>query len=135
MSTVATARVYGAGCSARRSRADRRAEARHTASQPSMTASPRGLRAPLTAGRHQFLSVFASALGVAVSEATVDLEIDALCPARLPQPLDESLIAGAPFRIAFGEIGQQPNSANALRRLLRPRRQRPRGRAAEQRHD
>src|SRR5215813_758377 len=39
-STVATARVYGAGCSARRSRADRRAEARHTASQPSMTASP-----------------------------------------------------------------------------------------------
>src|SRR5262245_29645557 len=40
MSTVATARVYGAGCSARRSRADRRAEARHTASQPSMTASP-----------------------------------------------------------------------------------------------
>src|SRR5262245_4252489 len=40
MSTVATARVYGAGCSARRSRANRRAEARHTASQPSMTASP-----------------------------------------------------------------------------------------------
>src|SRR5262249_45732587 len=31
MSTVATAHVYGAGCSARRSRADRRAEARHTA--------------------------------------------------------------------------------------------------------
>src|SRR5262249_33712009 len=84
--------------------------------------------------RDQFRREFAYAIGITRAPAIVDLHIPADCPAQLLQPLMESREARLSFRIIGGEIHEHADAPHPLA-LLRIRRERPRGRAAEQRDE
>src|SRR5262249_51867318 len=84
--------------------------------------------------RGQFRRVLANALGIARSPPGVDAHVTADGPARLLQPLRERCDAALSFRIVRGERHEHSDAPHLLA-LLRPRRQRPRRRAAEQRDE
>src|SRR5262249_43690092 len=78
---------------------------------------------------------FAKSIGIARPPAVVDLPIPADGPAQLLQPLMESREAHLSFRIIGGIIHEHADPPHPLR-LLRARRERPRGcRAGEQRDE
>jgi hypothetical protein len=85
--------------------------------------------------RDQFRRVFASRVGIACAPAILDPHVAAVAPAQLLQALLERRDTGLRFGIAHGQIHEHRDAPHSLR-LLRGRRQGPRGRrAAEQRYE
>ena len=81
--------------------------------------------------RDQFGRILPKTRYIAQGEAVVDLHIAALGPAQLLQLFQERSVARPCLRIVFGQVREHADAPNALA-LLRPRRHRPRRRAAEQ---
>src|SRR5262245_1838500 len=75
----------------------------------------------------------AASLWITGRPAIIDLHIASNGPPKFLQPLQECPNAGLPFSIARGKVHEDTNAPHSVR-LLRPCRQRPRCRAAEQ-HD
>src|SRR5262245_63877278 len=73
-------------------------------------------------------------LEVAAAPAVVDAYISPDDPAQFAEPLQERCIAGLSFGIVRHPGHKHADAPNTLR-LLRARRERPRGRAAEQRDE
>src|SRR5262245_17344332 len=84
--------------------------------------------------RDQFCCVFANLGGVGRGPPSVDAHVAADGPTQLPQRLQERPDAGLIFRIVRG-CGQEYADAPHPLALLRTRRERARGRAAEQRDE
>src|SRR5262249_33717005 len=84
--------------------------------------------------RDQFRRVCALADDISPAPANVDTRIAADSPSRFLQPLQKRRKARLPFRIVRGAIHEHTDAPHALG-LLRPRRERPCGRAAEQRDE
>src|SRR5262249_33635432 len=73
-------------------------------------------------------------LEVAATPAVVDAYISPDDPAQFAEPLQERCIAGLSFGIVRHPGHKHADAPNTLR-LLRARRERPRGRAADQRDE
>src|SRR5262245_30373126 len=86
------------------------------------------------AERDQFRRVFANSVGVGDAPAAIDADVAAVEPAQLREPLEERRYAGLKLRIVSGAGHQHADTPYALA-LLRPRSDRPGGRAAEQRDE
>src|SRR5262249_6306240 len=84
--------------------------------------------------RNQFSRLSANLGGIGASPAGVDPHVAADVPAQYRKPLQERPDAGRIFRMVNGCWQEHANAPYALA-LLRPRRQRPRRCAAEQRDD
>src|SRR5215472_11134988 len=84
--------------------------------------------------RDQFRRMFANALHIAPGPAGIDLHIAAIGPAQLLQALPERRDAGFCLRITHGEWYEHADAPHPLG-LLRARRERPRGRAADERDE
>ena len=82
----------------------------------------------------QFRCVSTTALGIAGTPAVVDPHIAALGPAQLLQAICERYQTGLSFRAVCGHAHEHADAPHPLT-LLRPRRERPRRRAAEQRDE
>src|SRR5262245_60900293 len=76
----------------------------------------------------------ATSLWITGRPAIIDLHIASNGPPKFLQPLQECSNAGLPFSIARGEVHEDTNAPRSVR-LLRPRRERPRRRAAEERDE
>src|SRR5262249_52542725 len=72
--------------------------------------------------------------GVASAPASIDAKILAFNPSQLTKSLDECRVIRLPRRIGRRAIHQHTDAPRAVS-LLRPRRERPRCRAAEQRDE
>ena len=84
--------------------------------------------------RDQLRRVAAIAAGIARAPAIVEAHVASVGPAQFLQPLQERSDAGQRFRIVGGEVHEHADPSHRAR-LLRPRRERPRRRAAEQRDE
>jgi hypothetical protein len=84
--------------------------------------------------RDQFHCGFASAIGTAGGPAVVDPHVAAVDPTQLLQSLQERRDASLGYRMVLAERHEHANAPHPLR-LLRPCRERPRCRAAEQRDE
>ena len=84
--------------------------------------------------RDQFGCVFAHGLGLAVAPAIVDADVLPDGPTQLLQALREGRQATVSFRVVRGEWRENADAAHPLA-LLRARRERPCGRAAEKRDE
>ena len=85
--------------------------------------------------RDEFLGESLSRLRVAgCRPAIVDPDVAALYPSELPKPVAERGDEGLSFRVALGIPHQHANPPHPAG-LLRPRRERPRRRTAEQRDE
>src|SRR5262249_32678833 len=84
--------------------------------------------------RHQFGRIFASVVGIAFRPASVDPNVATDHPAQLLQLLQERTDASLIFRIIGGCSLDDADPPHALG-LLRPRRERPCRRTAEQRDE
>ena len=84
--------------------------------------------------RDQLRSVSAKAIEIAGAPAVFDPHVAAEGPAQLGQPLRERRDAFQSSLIALDRAHQHADPAHALA-LLRPRRERPRGSAAEERDE
>src|SRR5262245_39288436 len=76
----------------------------------------------------------ATSLWITSRPAIIDLHISSNGPPKFLQPLQECANAGLPFSIARGEVHEDSNAPHSAR-LLRPRRNRPCRRAADQRDE
>src|SRR5262245_65574297 len=76
----------------------------------------------------------AGAVGIAQGPADVDPHVAAVGPAQLLQPLQERCVAGLPFRIVLDQVREHADAPHPVG-LLRPRRERPRGRRAADERD
>src|SRR5262249_15006626 len=76
--------------------------------------------------------VFTNAIGIAPAPACIDPKVAAFAPAQFLQPSHKHRDLDASLRIALGNLNEHADAPGRTR-LLRPRRERPRGRAAEQR--
>ena len=83
--------------------------------------------------RDQFRHVSAGVAGVC-APASLDAAVAAVGPAELLQRLYERRFAGLSFRIVRCRVHEHADAPHALS-LLRPRRERPRNRAAKQRNE
>jgi hypothetical protein len=83
--------------------------------------------------RHQFCCVSPYAAGVGPTKACLDLDVATVCPTQLFQALLKRRHSGLSFPIV-GHCHQQPDPPHALA-LLRVRRERPRGRSADERDE
>src|SRR5262249_5457575 len=83
---------------------------------------------------HQVGCIGAEAIGIARSPSGLALHIDAEGRARLLTTLQNSSIARLSERIVRTRVHEHADAPHPLR-LLRPRHERPRGRAAEQRNE
>jgi hypothetical protein len=84
----------------------------------------------------QFGRIGAKAIGIARGPAGLDLDIAPDSPARLLQALQKYPVARLSERIVGSKVIEHPDAPDTLARLLRARRQRPRGRrTAEQRDE
>src|SRR5262249_25410487 len=84
--------------------------------------------------RNQFRRVSANVVGIVRAPTIVDPHVAADGPAQFPEPLQERRIAGLCFRLVRGDGGKHADPPHPLR-LLRARRQRPRGRRATEQRD
>src|SRR5262249_16366547 len=84
--------------------------------------------------RHQFRSVHAEAVGIARAPAGVDAHVAPIGPAQFLHRLQEPGEARLPLRIVHGRVHKHTDTPYALA-LLRARRERPRGRAADKRDE
>ena len=84
--------------------------------------------------RNQFRRVFAHVVGTARGPANVDAHVAADTPTQFLQSLQKRGNAGLPFRIVRNLAYEHADAPRPLT-LLRPRRKRPRRRAAEQRDE
>src|SRR5262245_45259221 len=82
--------------------------------------------------RDEFLGVSAQKIAITCApKALVELNVVPFGPAQLLQRLPQTRITGSNVRIGFGDARNHTNAPHPLT-LLRPRRERPRRRAAEQ---
>ena len=84
--------------------------------------------------RDQFRRAPAQKFVVVRTDAVLDLDVAPHDPSQLLQTLTKSCHASLPFRIVRGPRGEHPDAPHALA-LLRPRRERPRGRRAAKQRD
>src|SRR5215813_6365324 len=109
---------------------------RHSARRLEQRPSGRSASSQDDVGRecNQFRRVSANALGVARAPADVDANVATVGPAQLRQRLRERQDAPLRYRIVHRETHEHTDPPHPLR-LLRARRERPRGRRAAQQGD
>src|SRR5262249_30692537 len=84
--------------------------------------------------RDQFAREFVNVVGIACRPAVIDPHVVTVGPAQLPQSLQKRRNASLAYRMVFGERHKHADASD-LCWLLRARRERPGGRAAEQRDE
>src|SRR5262245_5799186 len=82
----------------------------------------------------EFAGIEAGAIGIAASPTKLHPHVTAVAPSQLLQPLLQGSDATLPLGVVLGEEGEHADPARLVR-LLRARRERPRGCAAEQRDE
>jgi hypothetical protein len=82
----------------------------------------------------QLRGIFARTIGVAGSKAIVDPEIASLAPSKHLERLPQRVKSSGNFGIILGQAHDDAEAPHLLA-LLRTRRQRPRGRAADERDE
>src|SRR5262245_43910263 len=80
----------------------------------------------------QFGRNLSETLAAALRPANLNRDVATFHPTEFAQPLHE---CGEPFTLDQGRGGAQESDGRQLAGLLRKRRERPRGRAAEQRYE
>src|SRR6516225_3123205 len=78
--------------------------------------------------------ILAKAIGLTRRPSHVDVDVAADCPARLLQTLQKCGEAALPLRIVRGQVHEHPDAPHPAR-LLRARRERPRGHCAAEQCD
>src|SRR5262249_60098926 len=84
---------------------------------------------------NELAGVESAALGVAAAPANLDPYVAAVRPSQFLQLLQQCRDAPLPLRVVLGEDGEHADSAHLVRRVLRPRGERPPGRRAAEQHD